>query len=204
VRSSGRVLSAPEIADVFLVSSEELLSGKEAKETEAEMLSRVEQEAYDRGVKDGQVKAEQEAMDRIDEQCRLLSSAVEQLDRDREELLRSMEVESAKLAMAIASKLVFRECKTSKDVVCRIAKEATKQVMLKSVVSIRVNPQDEEQIRDSYVANLGNEGKHIKVTGDPEITRGGCIVETDLGSIDATIVSQWRQIAERMLCDEDG
>jgi flagellar assembly protein FliH len=76
-------------------------------------------------------------------------------------------------------------------------------VALRDVVSIRVNPAEKEQIEQHCLAALPDDGHHIEVVGDPAIARGGCIVETHLGTIDATIESQWREIADEILKDAD-
>ena len=41
--------------------------------------------------------------------------------------------------------------------------------------------------------------KSIKILEDSTVDRGGCIIETDFGSLDARISSQLHEIEERIL-----
>jgi flagellar assembly protein FliH len=66
--------------------------------------------------------------------------------------------------------------------------EADKEAAL----TLRVHPADEELIRQ-YLASEPAAG-HWRLRADETIARGGCIAETVLGSIDATLQTRWERV----------
>jgi flagellar assembly protein FliH len=68
---------------------------------------------------------------------------------------------------------------------------------------VRVNPGDLEQIREHREELLSNgEIKNLRVVEDQRVDRGGVVVETDGGTIDARISTQVNE-AKRVLHIED-
>ena len=79
--------------------------------------------------------------------------------------------------------------------------QALRKLKSRGDVVIRVNIADleltSEHIKDfmSMVENV----KSITVLEDSSVDRGGCIIETDFGQIDARISSQLHEIEEKIL-----
>ena len=68
----------------------------------------------------------------------------------------------------------------------------------KSKVTFNVNPDDYdyvEKLRPNLFRNC-KEIKSIVVTSDPSVSRGGCLLETPRGNIDATIESKLEKIRQ--------
>ena len=96
--------------------------------------------------------------------------------------------EAAQLALAISSQIIEEQVKVSTGVVKKMALRALRESVIGETVVVMVNPLDcaaLESIPDELrrVAN----GVSVKIESDPQITRGGCIVRTDFGEVDASV-----------------
>jgi flagellar assembly protein FliH len=150
-------------------------------------------EGREEGWKDGRAEA-----DRIIERLHLVLSKI--IDR-RSEILSQSEVQIVHLILQIAKKVVKVISENQKNIVINNAVQALQKLKNKSDVIIRVNLQDvnlmTEHTKD-IIARIENV-KSVTILEDAAVDRGGCIIETDFGEIDARIAAQLREIEERIL-----
>lgn len=64
------------------------------------------------------------------------------------------------------------------------------------VLKIRLNPEDMDLV-DQYLQTDATVNQW-RLQSDPSIERGGCIVETALGNIDATLATRWQRVASTL------
>jgi flagellar assembly protein FliH len=66
-------------------------------------------------------------------------------------------------------------------------REALAQVEGAAQITVRLHPADLELLQkaDSTIVHAGESAKEIRFLGSPEVTRGGCLVQTRFGTIDA-------------------
>jgi type III secretion protein L len=121
--------------------------------------------------------------------------------KQREEFLSRHEAELVKLAVAIAKKIIGHSVVMNPDIVLQTAKEALRSVRSERRVTIKVNPADEAALREQAASlkMLGPEIGELAIIGNPAIEAGGCIVESDLGMIDAQIGTQLASIENALL-----
>jgi flagellar biosynthesis/type III secretory pathway protein FliH len=100
-------------------------------------------------------------------------------------VVRDCETHLASLALEVARKLVD-EMPVSAEMVEAAISTAMRQVEESSHYTIFVNPAD-LQLLEAKTSSLlgGSEMRKITVTASNEISRGGCIVETPFGRVDA-------------------
>lgn len=148
---------------------------------------------YDAGHAEGLAKAEELVADKIGHVTRLAISAAV----DRRELLHNAEAEVVRLATRIAGKVIQRELATDPTIVHRMAEAALRHVAADGLVRLRVNPQDHADLREYWTRAHGlSEGdRNYEIVPDPEIQRGGVVIETRAGSVDAQIETQLAEIA---------
>jgi flagellar assembly protein FliH len=63
-----------------------------------------------------------------------------------------------------------------------------------------VHPDDQAVVTQGAAEVLAARGG--RVITDSGVSRGGCLVESDIGSIDATMETRWRRAAAALGCDE--
>jgi flagellar assembly protein FliH len=121
--------------------------------------------------------------------------------KQREDFLARHEAELVKLAVAIAKKIIGRSLKVSPGTVLQTAKEALRGMRSERRVIIKVNPSDEDALREQAgsLKMLGAEVGELVIIGNPSIEAGGCTVESDLGIIDAQICTQLASIENALL-----
>jgi flagellar assembly protein FliH len=111
--------------------------------------------------------------------CRSLQAAVPQVVRDTEQAL-------VDLALAIARKLVA-DLPISSDLIEAIVRESLANVEGSSELHVDLHPADLEvlrQVNSPLLAAPGQPGA-IQFHSSSDVTRGGCLVRTSFGVIDA-------------------
>jgi flagellar assembly protein FliH len=90
--------------------------------------------------------------------------------------------------------VVRTEIETRPEHVAEAATQAVNAV-LQSARNIRVlvHPQDHALVAAGAAEAL--EARGARLLAQPGIERGGCVVESDLGQVDARIAARWRQAA---------
>jgi flagellar biosynthesis/type III secretory pathway protein FliH len=100
-------------------------------------------------------------------------------------VVRDCETHVAALALEVARKLVDG-MPVSAEMIEAAISTAMRQVEESSHYTIFINPTDLELLQSASASILGaNDTRRITVTASNEISRGGCIVETPFGRVDA-------------------
>ncbi len=115
------------------------------------------------------------------------------------------EAELRRLAVRIAEKVLGRELALSADAVVDVVRTALHAARSRREITVRVSPEDLEAVRAGRPRLLEVLSRHpeLVIRGDESVTRGGCLIDTEVGTIDARLEVQLAAI-ERALCgDED-
>lgn len=100
-------------------------------------------------------------------------------------VVRDCETHLAALALEVARKLVDGMPVTA-DMIDAAISSAMRQVEESSHYTIFINPADLQLLQSASSAILGgNDTRKITITATNEVSRGGCIVETPFGRVDA-------------------
>jgi flagellar assembly protein FliH len=122
---------------------------------------------------------------------------------ERHKLMESAEPELVRLAVGIAERVLHQQIALDRGVVVEMAKVAIGRLVEKESVTVRVNPGDLERMREHRDELLDSgEIKNFRVVEDQRVDRGGVVVETDGGTIDARVSTQLNE-AKRVLHIED-
>ena len=117
----------------------------------------------------------------------------------RRALITSAESEILRLAVEIAERILLHEVERNSASVVELAREAVARLVERETVTIRVHPGDLEQIRkhrDEFL-DVGDI-QQLRIVEDQRVDRGGVMVETDGGTIDARVTTQLKE-ARRVL-----
>jgi flagellar assembly protein FliH len=155
--------------------------------------------AHAEGYAAGTRAAEAEMSEMLATMQRLVESA----RLERHTLIESAEPELVRMAMGIAERVLHQQIALDPNVVVEMAKVAISRLVDRETVTVRVNPADLERMkghRDDVLA-LGDVNT-MRIIEDQRVDRGGVVVETDGGSIDARIATQLAE-ARKVLHIED-
>lgn len=166
---------------------------------EAELkVSEIEHEAYKKGYEagreEGYKEGQAEVMRLVDRLGTIVSTAVD----IRDDIIRSSEKLMTEMILMIARKVVKDEIVERREVVINNIKEAIQRVKDRDRIDIRVNFADLDMTtahKDELIRMMDTL-KKVNIYEDNRVDRGGCIIETDVGAIDARISTQLDAVEE--------
>jgi flagellar assembly protein FliH len=171
----------------------------EAAERGDKLVETVQAEARTAGHAEGAAAADREMGDMM----ATMRNLVDMARVERHKLMESAEPELVRLAVGIAERVLHQQIALDRGVVVEMARVAIGRLVEKESVTVRVNPGDLERMREHRDELLSNgEIKNFRVIEDQRVDRGGVVVETDGGTIDARISTQVNE-ARRVLHIED-
>ncbi len=164
----------------------------EAAEQRSAELMRQAQLSYEQASRQGFAEGYQAGLTQATAKALRL---IEETSRLQESLAR----EGAKLALAIASNVVGEHIKVSPESAQKMALKALQESAIGDSVVLVVNPEDEAVVRgaDREFRRITG-GAPVGIEADEMVTRGGCIVRTEFGEVDARIETLLDSIAERL------
>ena len=133
-----------------------------------------------------------------------LALLLRDLEQHREKLRSDAERHLARLAVAVAERVVKAHVAADPQTVQRNVAAALELVAACDDLRVALAPQDVEAVRASLpdLAGTFQAAGHIHLEADERIARGGCLLRTAGGEIDATIQTQLDEI-ERQLTNRE-
>jgi flagellar assembly protein FliH len=157
-------------------------------------IKAVQSDAYEKGFADGRVRERRE----LSEAVQAAVSLILELEHIQRDTFERMEVKIIDLAFSIAAKVIHREVRTNPDVVVGVLKAAIQHLTDRDGIRIHVNPKDYEYLLDVNAEALKEiEGLRSAVfVRDEGIGRGGTLIETAFGEVDARLEEQLSEIGK--------
>ena len=167
---------------------------KEAEMRVAEIEHEAYQKGYDAGREVGFKKGQAEVRRLIDRLGTIVGQAIDV----REDIIAASEKQLVDMILLISRKVIKDEVVERKEVVLNNIREALRRIKDRDRVDIRVNFADLEltTAHKDELIKLMESLRKVNIYEDSRIDRGGCIIETDVGSIDARISTQLKEIEE--------
>ncbi|NPA48953.1 MAG: hypothetical protein GXO20_03150 [Thermodesulfobacteria bacterium] len=182
--------------DLAEVSLEELLQHPEI----SARLAHLEQEAYEKGFAQGQKDGEELGRRQYETLANRLKEILKSLEEAVSEHVLTLEPQLFSLLKVMVEKLVLKEVSTSPEVIKTCLREALGHVVEQTQVKIHLHPDDVEFLEE-VLGELREEFARIRdfeILSDPNLSRGGCLLETEFGLIDATLDRRWREIFAKL------
>lgn len=138
------------------------------------------------GFEAGQKKGYEESQHLLQKQLAELNRLLESLAEPFKHLDEEVETELVKLVIAIASQIIRREIKLDPGQIVGVIREAVGVLPLATQkITLNLHPEDADLVRS--VLKLDENPPPWRLQDNPLITRGGCTVETDVSTVDATL-----------------
>ena len=190
---------AEDAAAKLLAEAERRVADLES--TAGAKLENAEREAAKKGREEGREEGYREGKAEAERLIGRLHAILERAMIKRGEILEEAEAQVVELVLLVSKKVVKVISENQKSVVVQNIAQALRKLKTKSDVIIRVNLADlelaSEHIKD--FVQLTENAKKITVVEDTTVDRGGCVIETDFGEIDARISSQLHELEEKIL-----
>ena len=163
----------------------------------AEIRKNAEEEGFEKGRETGYAEGQAEVERLVDQ----LHSIIDKTIEKRNDIIDESETQVINLVIMIVRKVVKVISENQKNVVVNNVIQALRKLKSRGEVLIKVNLSDveltSEHIKDfmRMVENI----RSVTVVEDSTVDKGGCIIETDFGEIDARISSQLHEIEEKIM-----
>ena len=160
----------------------------------AELLRAARSQGYQDGYRDGLVALEgfkqSFALQTTTQIATLLRSVGEQLDGLQHRMAASL----AAAAVQLARQVVRSELATRPELIAGVAAEAVDTLLVSARhIDVRVHPDDHALVAQGAGEDITARGGRL--FADVAVARGGCVVESDVGVIDAGIENRWHRAA---------
>jgi len=169
---------APTSVSAALNEAQSIIAAAERRATELresaeQAFQDAQRKGYDTGYAQGHLDACEQAIRLIKESAQVGEKLSE---------------EAARLALAISSTVIGEQIKTNPLTVKKIAERALQQSVVGDVITILAHPDDKPVLVDSLdtFRKLAG-GASVSIEEEPSLSRGGCIVRTEFGEVDASI-----------------
>ncbi len=113
------------------------------------------------------------------------------LEKLREEFYRNAESDIVELTLSIAEKVIGRAIQEKPDMIRSVVHQALESALGDRIV-VRLNPEDFRLIMDGdhEFRDIIDRTRRLTFREDESISKGGCVVETEVGTIDAQLETQ--------------
>ncbi len=164
----------------------------------------IAQDARKRGHGEG-FTAGRDAADReMNDMLVTMRGLLEMARAERHKLIESAEPELVRLAVGIAERVLHQQIALDRGVVVEMAKVAIARLIERDTVTVRVNPADLERMRDHRDELIAmGDIRNLRVVEDQRVDRGGVVVDTDAGTIDARVGTQLEEARAVLHIEDD-
>lgn len=165
-----------------------------AEAAAAEATARAREEGFAAGLADAEAHLEPARS--------ALAEAVRAFEQRVDEAAAEVEQRAVELALALAEKIIHTAMGADPSLVASVVTGALRRVVHREGVVLDVNPADVEIVRaatDRIASELGALPR-LEVAGERRVPRGGCVVRTPDGEIDARLDTQLTRAAT-LLCE---
>jgi len=163
-------------------------------------LAALERDAFAKGYAQGERAGVEAGNRRGDAMVRRLGETLEELASLRQTLLQQSERQLVQLALAVARRIVRREIAADEELLMALARVALDKLGEAGQATIRLHPEDFARAAARGADRW--EAAHVTVVADAAVSRGGCLVESPFGFVDASIDAQFQELARVLLDGE--
>lgn len=144
-------------------------------------------EGIQQGVEDGRREAQADCL-RMKELATGFSQALDTLDFRVADMVLD-------LALDVARQIVAGELAAKPERILDVVRLALRQMMdTTREARLLLNPEDATLVRPHLEEVLDK--NRLRIVEDTRIVRGGCLIETPHGDLDATLQARWRQVVK--------
>jgi flagellar assembly protein FliH len=160
-------------------------------------LNAARQDGYRDGYRDGLVALESFKQSFAQQLAGQFGLVLTNFDHELGELEQQIAASVARIATQLARQVVRSELSARPDLVVQVAIDAVNSVLMSArQITVYVHPDDQPAIAQGAGEVLAARG--ARLVGKPDIERGGVLIESDAGTVDARIGARWNQAVQAL------
>jgi flagellar assembly protein FliH len=173
---------------------------KEILEEAQRKTAFLEREAYEKGFEQGEKDGLNLGQKKIAGSVEQIEKLLIEIGSLKQEILKQFEKEILALVFSITEKIIHRKIEQDDTIIHEAVLEAMHAVTEKSRIVIKINPEDFERVEriKPKLFSTFKDLKSVVVTPDQSVGRGGCLLETPYGDIDAGVESRLDKIHQSL------
>lgn len=123
----------------------------------------------------------------------------------RDRVWRETEQDLLRLAVRLAEKIVGQEIQKDSRTIVNIVVTALQNARQQEKLTVRVNPTNLALV-EKEIENFASGGRtrFLDFVADPRVSVGGCLIESEVGTIDAQLETQFRILERVLLAQSEG
>jgi flagellar assembly protein FliH len=153
------------------------------------------------GYAEGQAAGREEGLGEVAEAARALTDAHASLQALRGELVAAIEGDAIEFALALAGKILAASLQARPELIAESVQGALRRLGDRRRVSVLVNPADLELVNAALGAGPADAAERLELLGEERVARGGAIVRTQEGEVDASVQTQLERAREVALAE---
>ena len=126
-----------------------------------------------------------------------LVQSLDSLTSLRGDIAQRAEDEVVRLALEIARRVIHLEVHKGNQVAVELARVALSRIPSRTPATVHLNPEDLDYVQANQDQLEANHA--LSFVADRSIGRGGCVIQTDMGEVDASIEHQFAEIEDAIL-----
>lgn len=165
-----------------------------------EQMEEIREKAYTEGFAEGEKAGMETEKAKLREALEALYTGISNLNAERQKLLMDSERCAVEIGLMIARKIVCREVSIDKEMIFGVLREALKKISDQKDIHVKLHPSDLTAVNAAQMDILNLSGTKENIIFEPaeNMGRGECVIETDLGVIDARLESQLQTVEEAL------
>ncbi|MDT7836578.1 FliH/SctL family protein [Aquabacterium sp. OR-4] len=155
------------------------------------------QTGYQDGYRDGLVALDSFKSSYAQQVTAQVGQLLQTLDTELRQIEQSAAASVAQVAIALARQVVRNELSTHPALVVQVAQQAVATVMTGArQITVKVHPDDHALVAQGCAEALA--ACSARLVAEAGVDRGGCLVDTEAGGVDARIASRWAAVMQAM------
>jgi flagellar assembly protein FliH len=164
-------------------------------------LAALERDAFMKGYAQGERAGTEAGARRADAMLRRIAHTLDELTELRRVIVASTEQQMVRLALAVARRIVGRELTQDPELVAAMAHVALQRLGEAVPATIKLNPEDYTVVVAQRATPWSS--TQVRVVPDPAVVRGGCLVESEVGTVDASPDAQLAELSRALLLESE-
>jgi flagellar assembly protein FliH len=165
------------------------------------------QEGLKKGLEEGYAKGKADTQASVAKVQANIASVLKAFEAEKQGVLSRSERKSLEIIFQAVERILRVEAQTRPEVVLNVLKSALAEVAKADAVTVKVNPEEVAAVNEAknFWLPVNASIEEIKVEEDSRVERGGCVVDSPAGSVDARLSVQLEKIREIFLqCWKEG
>ena len=171
-------------------------TAQEAERIKAATAEAAKQQGHAAGLQQGLDEAKRQMAEQLKQTADICNAMVAAAEQESSRVLLEAEPKIIELVLAISRKIICDEVEERPAVVLGLVRGALERVRDQNQIIIHVSPEDYEfilQSRQLLQTVVGAE-RSLTLTADSVLGKGGCLIETSFGTVEAGIDTQLESI----------